>query len=228
MHPVRTLLATLAVLAAACGKPGPPNIVVVTVESLRTDHVGVYGGRSRSRPDVPVTPNLDAFAREAVVYDDAQAPTSWTLASHASIFTGLYPTAHQTIRPRDRLDDSYTTFAEVLRDRGYQTVGIVSGPYLRTAHNLNQGFELYHDDIAAPSAAESHDDVTKPRSTASSPPSAIRSGRSSCSSTSGIRTTTTCRRRRGTRRSSDPTASRSTCGSSRAARTSRRACRRRG
>ncbi|HEX5811393.1 MAG TPA: sulfatase, partial [Pseudonocardia sp.] len=165
MPAVRLLpLTVLALAVAACGsRPGPPNVVVVTVESLRTDHVGAYGGHSPPKPDVPVTPNLDAFAREAVVYDDAQAVTSWTLTSHASLFTGLYPTAHQTIRPRDRLDDSYVTFAEVLRDRGYQTAGIASGPYLRRAHNLNQGFELYDDDVAALSVADSHADVTNPR-----------------------------------------------------------------
>jgi arylsulfatase A-like enzyme len=137
--------------------------VVVTIESLRPDHVGAYGGQSPPKPDVPVTPNLDALAREAVVYDDAHAVTSWTLTSHASLFTGLYPTAHQAVRPRDRLDDSYVTFAEVLRDRGYQTAGIASGPYLRRAHNLHQGFDLYDDDVAAPSVAESHADVTNPK-----------------------------------------------------------------
>ena len=156
-------LAVAALAFAACQrKPARPNVIVITVESLRTDHVGVYGGRSRSRPEVPITPNLDAFAREAIVYDDAQAVTSWTLTSHASLFTGLYPTAHQTVRPRDRLDDSYTTFAEVLRDQGYQTEGIVSGPYLRRPHNLQQGFETYHDEIASPSAQQSHGDVTNP------------------------------------------------------------------
>jgi len=156
-------LAWLALVLASCARaPARPNVIVITVESLRTDHVGAYGGRSRSRPDVPLTPALDMLAEQAVVYLDAQATTSWTLTSHASLFTGLYPSAHQAVRARDRLDDSYTTFAEVLHDRGYQTAGIVSGPYLRRAHNLNQGFELWDDDIAAPSVAESHREVTNP------------------------------------------------------------------
>jgi arylsulfatase A-like enzyme len=137
--------------------------VLITVESLRTDHVGAYGGRSPARPEVPVTPQVDDFARGAVVYDDAHAVTSWTLAAHASLFTGLYPTAHQTTGPRDRLDASYPTLAEVLREHGYQTVGIVSGPYLRRPHGLDQGFEIYDDGIASPTNRVAHDDVTNPR-----------------------------------------------------------------
>lgn len=140
----------------------PPNIILITVESLRPDHVGVYGGGSRSRPDVSTTPVLDAFAAEAMVYEDAHAVTSWTLASHASLFTGLYPTAHQTRRATDRLDDSYLTLAERVASRGYDTAGVVSGPYLRRTHKLNQGFAHYHDEIASESNAKSHGDTTNP------------------------------------------------------------------
>ncbi len=140
-----------------------PNVVLITLESLRTDHVGAYGGKSRSRPDLALTPGLDALAREAVVYEDAHAVTSWTLAAHASLFTGLYPSGHQTDGPLDVLDDSYPTLAEVLAARGYQTAAVVSGPYLRRTHNLHQGFELYDDSIASLTNALAHDDVTNPR-----------------------------------------------------------------
>ena len=82
--------------------PPKPLVILVTLESLRVDHVGAYGGVSPTRPDVPISPMLDAFAREATVYDRAHAVTSWTLSSHASLFTGLYPTAHQTRAPTAR------------------------------------------------------------------------------------------------------------------------------
>jgi arylsulfatase A-like enzyme len=154
------VLATLA--ACTSGAPERPNVVLITIESLRTDHVGALGGRSRSRPEVPVTPNLDAFAQDAVVYTDAHAVTSWTLASHASLFTGLYPSAHQTIRAREKLGDSYVTLAEVLAGAGYLTAGVVSGPYLRRAHNLHQGFALYDDASASADTRTAHGDVTNP------------------------------------------------------------------
>jgi arylsulfatase A-like enzyme len=139
-----------------------PNIVLVTIESVRTDHVGAYGGRSRSRPEMPLTPNIDRLAEEAVVYEDAHAVTSWTLTSHASLFTGLYPTTHQTIRNLDRLGESYATIAEILSAAGYQTAAIVSGPYLRKPYNLDQGFQLYDDTVASVENAEAHGDVTNP------------------------------------------------------------------
>jgi len=154
-----------ALLACGSGEPSElgPNVVLIVLESLRTDHIGAYGGHSRSRPEIPVTPAIDAFAARATVYEDAHAVTSWTLASHASLFTGLYPTGHQTDGPMDRLDDSYPTLAEALARRGYQTAGVVSGPYLRRTHNLSQGFEIYDDSIASPRNDLAHDDVTNPR-----------------------------------------------------------------
>jgi arylsulfatase A-like enzyme len=156
-------------VAAGCGPAAAPrpNLVLITLESLRTDQVGAYGGRSATRPEVPITPHLDAFAAEAVRFDDAHAVSSWTLTAHASLFTGLYPSAHRAVRPLDRLSDSYPTIAEALAAAGYQTAGVVSGPYLRRAHNLSQGFELWDDEIASPADATSHDDVTNPAMEAS-------------------------------------------------------------
>lgn len=160
----RWFAACAAGAALGCGPAAnaPPNLVLITLESLRTDHVGAYGGRSRTRPEVPITPNLDAFAAEAVRFDDAHATSSWTLTSHASLFTGLYPSGHRAVRPLDRLSDSYPTLAEALAAAGYQTAGVVSGPYLRRAHNLSQGFELWDDGISSLTDALAHDDVTNP------------------------------------------------------------------
>jgi arylsulfatase len=153
----------LSLLAGCAPRPAPPNLVLITLESLRTDHVGCYGGRSAGRPDVPITPNLDAFAGEAVRFDDAHATSSWTLTAHASLFTGLYPNAHRAVGPLDRLGDSYRTLAEALADAGYQTAGVVSGPYLRRAHNLSQGFASWDDGISSLTSNLAHHDVTNPK-----------------------------------------------------------------
>ncbi|MFQ5458668.1 MAG: sulfatase [Myxococcota bacterium] len=135
-----------------------PNIILITIESLRADHVGAYGYQRDT------TPALDALSAEAVTFDRAYSVTSWTLPSHASIFTGMYPTAHQVQKPFDRLDGSYQTLAELLQRGGYQTAGIVSGPFLRATHNLNQGFEIYDESaIEGTSFAASHETVTNPR-----------------------------------------------------------------
>ena len=162
MH--RNAASLLPAVLAACGagatddSPGPgrrPNVLLVTIESLRPDHVASFGGPRAT------CPNLDALAREGVVYPDAHSVTSWTLASHASLFTGLYPTTHRVVEPLGRLADAHTTLAERLAERGYQCAGVVSGPYLREEHNLHQGFELY-DSSPADDQGAAHGDVTSP------------------------------------------------------------------
>ncbi len=136
-----------------------PNILLITVESLRPDHVGCFGSA------LPTTPHLDALAAEGVRYTAAHSVTSWTLASHASLFTGLYPAAHQAVGPLDRLNDSYQTLAEMLGGSGYQTAGVVSGPYLTREFNLHQGFEIYNQQPSARNDREAHGDVTNPQMT---------------------------------------------------------------
>ncbi|MBN1824620.1 MAG: sulfatase [Candidatus Eisenbacteria bacterium] len=151
------IAAALALLSCGGEPPPRPNILLVSIESLRADHVGCYGyGR-------PTTPNVDRLAREGTVYRHAFSQTSWTLTSHATLFTGLYPTAHGVIEPRHRLGDSYRTLAETLAERGYQCAGFASGPFLRTPYNLHQGFEIWDDSPAAPDQESAHADITNPR-----------------------------------------------------------------
>ncbi|MEZ4651783.1 MAG: sulfatase [Candidatus Eisenbacteria bacterium] len=171
----RFLLAAAISLICAClgsgcnggtpEPPAPPNVVLITIESLRSDTVpGTRGG-------IPVSPAFESIAEEAAVFTDAHAVTSWTLASHASLFTGLYPTSHAATQPLSRLGDSYDTMAEILGDRGYQSAGFVSGPYLRAEYNLSQGFEHYDEELATALSARTdesgvtpaaHRDVTSP------------------------------------------------------------------
>ena len=160
-------LTALLVLVGGCRQEsgGPvspkaaakPNIVLISMESVRADHVGCYGY------DRDTTPALDALAAEAIVFENAFAVTSWTLTSHASMFTGLYPTAHKVTEPLHRLHDSYTTAAELLREQGYQTAGLVAGPFLRRNHNLHQGFVLYDQSATSETNRLAHEDVTNPQ-----------------------------------------------------------------
>lgn len=131
-----------------------PNIILLTVESLRADHIGCYGYERDT------TPHLDALAMEGVLFERAHSVTSWTLASHASIFTGLYPSAHRTIGPKDKLGDAYVTLAEELSKCGYQTAGVVSGTYLQQYYNLHQGFEYYDTDPVRAPNTPAEEDVT--------------------------------------------------------------------
>ena len=134
-----------------------PNIILLTVESLRTDHLSSYGYGK------PTTPAMERLATGATLYENAYAVTSWTLTSHASLFTGLYPSTHRVRFARDKLDDSYTTLAEQLASAGYQTAGLISGPLLQKQHQLHQGFGLYDESSSNPNGfTSSHADITNP------------------------------------------------------------------
>ena len=118
---------------------GRPNVVLITLDTVRADHLSVYG-YSRS-----TSPNLERWARQGVVFDKAVAASSWTLASHASMFTGLLPHQHGAdwVRP---MDTSRWTLAEVLRSRGYETAGFTSNlHYGEAGWGLGKGFEVYED-----------------------------------------------------------------------------------
>jgi len=126
---------------AGCSRP-PLNVLLVTLDTTRADHIGCYG-YSLAR-----TPRLDALAREGVRCANAISAAPITLPSHTSILTGLYPPAHGV---RDNgsyaLGDDAVTLAERLKKAGYRTQAIVSALVLNRRYNLGQGFDGYDDDL---------------------------------------------------------------------------------
>ena len=153
-----TLAVAVSLALAACGD-APPNVVLITLDGTRADHLGIYGYETAQ------TPNFDRFARNAVLYDRAYSTSSSTLASHGSLMTGLLPMQHgararlavdsqkpsSSMRP---LFDPLTTLAEHLRAAGYHTAAVVANPELRRELGVAQGFEQYDDTLAesAPTA----------------------------------------------------------------------------
>lgn len=114
---------------------GPPNVLLIVLDTMRRDHLGCYGHTGG------LTPVLDALAAEGVVYEDAISAAPWTVPAHASMFTGLHPISHGcSYDYRLWLDDEFVTLAERLSEQGYQTAAFVSNYYLRQC-NLLQGFD---------------------------------------------------------------------------------------
>ncbi len=126
--------------SAAAAQSSPtqrPNIVFIVADTLRRDHVGVYGSAPTN------TPFVDSLAARAVVFDRAFAQTPWTAPSVASMFTSRYQSQHRIIAFGDQLSGDETTLAEVLRENGYATGGFTANLFLQNDWGFGKGFEKF-------------------------------------------------------------------------------------
>ncbi|HJO04678.1 MAG TPA: sulfatase-like hydrolase/transferase [Acidobacteriota bacterium] len=121
---------------------GPYNVVVVTLDTLRADHIGAYGFTEIS------TPAIDGLARDGVLFESAHSTTPLTLPAHASLFTGNYPLLHGVIDNGGFVvPEEAETLAEVLGAEGYRTAGFVAAYVLDRRWRIDQGFDRYVDDF---------------------------------------------------------------------------------
>ncbi len=136
-----------------------PNLLLIVLDTARADRMGLYGYERAT------TPSIDAFAAaHATRYDQARSTASWTLPSHASLFTGEMPGVHGVTNPRGTtggknasgewsrpvpLAETTPTLAERLRERGYQTAAIASNQMIGAWSGLDRGFEHYDDRAGA-------------------------------------------------------------------------------
>ena len=114
-----------------------PNILLVLIDTLRADRLGVYGNESG------LTPFLDEIAKSGVVFTHAYAPSSWTVPSIASLFTSRYPSQHRATTADARLVESEVTLAESLAAAGYATAGFVANLRLDERLGYGQGFDRW-------------------------------------------------------------------------------------
>jgi len=116
-----------------------PNVLLIVLDTVRADRLSSYGYRRRT------TPELDSFAREAVRFTEFYSTSCWTIPSHASLFTGVFPVRHRATQETPRLDRRFSTLAELLRNAGYRTFGASGNPFVGHMTGLNQGFEDFID-----------------------------------------------------------------------------------
>jgi arylsulfatase A-like enzyme len=121
-----------------------PNILLIVMDTVQADHLGAYGYERDT------TPNLRDLARDSMVYTNAISASDITLTSHASLFTGMYPSWHGAYcDPRiaaygRAISNQYPTVAELLHSGGYQTIGVAANLYLRADFGLERGFDQFH------------------------------------------------------------------------------------
>jgi arylsulfatase A-like enzyme len=154
----------LSLLTSCSPSSSRPNILLITLDTTRADHLSCYGYFRKT------TPNLDQLAAEGQRFENALAVSSWTLPTHASLFTGLFPIthgAHYSDKGRVTLSEAVevgrkelydtfranglsaesTTLAEMLKAEGYATGGIGAGPWMNPVFGLDQGFDYYDCDV---------------------------------------------------------------------------------
>ena len=131
-----------------------PNLVLITVDTLRVDHLGCYGHFR------PVSPRIDRLAESGLVFERAISQASWTLPSIASLHTSLYPREHGAISARTPLRREVTTLGEVLLGVGYSTIAVVSHSFVSRRYGLDQGFTTFDQSLWM-----GHDAITSRKAT---------------------------------------------------------------
>ncbi|MCH7871110.1 MAG: sulfatase [Planctomycetes bacterium] len=154
-QPKRSRLPTLiggaiAIVAAAYGVyhfgfangyRGPvKHVIIISLDTTRPDHFGCYGNTEVK------TPNIDALAKESILFTDAMTVVPTTLASHASLFSGKHPHNHGTPRNGHLVNTENVMLAEILKDAGFHTAGFLGSFALDSRFHFNQGFDYYEDD----------------------------------------------------------------------------------
>jgi arylsulfatase A-like enzyme len=124
---------------------------MIVVDTLRADHLGAYGAQRNT------SPNIDRLATGSVRFERAYSAAPWTKPSVASMISGLYPTHHQVESLAAVVPDEVVTLAEILREQGYATAGVVSHSLLSRKHGFAQGFDVYLE-----SEGRGHEYVSSP------------------------------------------------------------------
>ncbi len=131
--------------AGGAGRPAAPQgVIVIWADTLRQDHLDVYGYARET------TPVLRRLAREGVLFTQCVSQATWTKVATPSLMTSLYPTSHTVKEFNDRLPSSAVTLAEVYREAGYATLSMSSILFVGAFTNLHQGFQELHEDGSLP------------------------------------------------------------------------------
>ena len=135
-----------------------PNVIFITIDTLRADHLGCYGATQVQ------TPNIDLLAHSAARFAHAYTPVPITLPAHSAIFTGSFPMAtgmHDF--SGNKLPASAVTLAKILHDQGYSTAAFIGSAVLDSRFGLNQGFDTYFDHFDVSRLDEANLDLLKRR-----------------------------------------------------------------
>ncbi len=136
-------LVAAAVALASCRQPAPaPNVVLISIDTLRSDALRAYD------PAAAALPAIDGLAAGSRRFSHALAAASWTLPSHASLLTGVYPHRHGAIHRRATISRGVPSLPALLAARGYETVAFTDGGFLDASYGFGRGFLRYDDHLS--------------------------------------------------------------------------------
>jgi len=152
---------TLALGAGACSgnsEPNAPrNLLVIAVDTLRADALGIYGATDGR------TPNLDRLGEAGIVFENAVSQASWTLPSFASTLTSTYSSTHGCWTFDARLPESFQTLPEVFQSAGFDTYGIASHIFFNKKYGLQQGFDDFDESLGHRANEAGWEPLTSPK-----------------------------------------------------------------
>ena len=132
-----------------------PNVIIMSIDPLRRDHVGAYGYKRNT------TPNIDSFAKRSDVFTNAYSQAPWTTPSHMSLFTSLYPSFHGVDQPMSdtmrRLGEDKKTLAEYLQKAGYLTAAFTGSGSISGRWGFSRGFTVYNETPSEEVVPKGHD-----------------------------------------------------------------------
>jgi arylsulfatase A-like enzyme len=143
MPVARARLVLSVALLCGCGGEsggeGRPPVILVSIDTLRADHVGLYGYERDT------TPFLDRWSAGATVYERAFTTAAWTLVAHMTMLTGLFPEQHDVTGKRRALAPEIPLLAERLRAAGYATIGLHAPGWMDARYGFGRGFDVYRE-----------------------------------------------------------------------------------
>ncbi|MBN1224477.1 MAG: sulfatase [Candidatus Aminicenantes bacterium] len=120
-------------------KGNKPNIILISLDTLRADHIGCYGYHRRT------SPNMDELAKESVLFQKTYAHSPWTLPSHVSMLYSLNSASHQVYYSTQKIDPSLPSLASLLKSQGYITQAFTGGGFVDSVFGFAKGFDWYED-----------------------------------------------------------------------------------
>lgn len=115
------------------------NVILISIDTLRADHLGCYGYEKAT------SPNIDVLASESALFLNVYSASPWTLPSHVSMLTGLYGAHHQVYHDSESMDPIDVTLAEKLRENSYKTTAFTGGGFVSAVYGFSKGFDSYYE-----------------------------------------------------------------------------------